>query len=229
MNTKHCERFQGKVFKSKIMKEENVMSKVFKSFMSMVITALLLASLTVIASAEDEQEDEQYVEKTFTYTCTVKVLGINLNFPLPLTVKGYGPISVEPSDQITLTNASATAAVPSYIVSILDGLLSWDYTKGTVTKFVVESENLDDAIDVAELAIPNTKVPKDGSDLIFTVPEVGGISVGPFTAGTSGVVTLSAGELSAEFEKGSDKGLDVKLTADCEPPEDNTIVEITIN
>ncbi|MFA8439973.1 DUF6801 domain-containing protein [Pueribacillus sp. YX66] len=201
------------------------MLRIPKSFVSMIMTALLLASLTAIASAEDEQ----YVEKTFTYTCTVKVLGINLNFPLPLTVKGYGPISVEPSDQITLTNASATAAVPSNIVSILDGLLSWDYTEGTVTKFVIESENLDDTIDVAELAIPNTKVPKDGSDLIFTVPEVGGISVGPFTAGTSGVVTLSAGELSAEFEKGSDKGLDVKLTADCEPPEDNTIVEITIN
>lgn len=202
----------------------------------MVVTAFLLASLTVVASAENAPPGYEFKEETLTYDCNVTVWPIiDLDFPMDLTIRADVPESVTEGQQFDLLNASATATVPGNVVQILDSSLGWNFVSGTVTKFEVMSENLGNVVDVAPLSIPTLPVPKDGSALVFTVPEVGGIDVGPFTAGSydagipheENVVPIKSGNVSATFQTAGG-GLPVPLNANCQPPSDNTLVEIQI-
>ncbi|MFA8439975.1 hypothetical protein [Pueribacillus sp. YX66] len=151
MNIKYCERFQGKVLKSK-NKEENVMSKIPKSFVSMIMTALLLASLTAVASAD---HIPGHLVKTVDYNCdaAVKLFGVPVqqrNFDIQATIEAYDvPSSVNPGQQVTVHNSFATVKVPGDEVLALYNILGWDYISGDVTKFEVKSDNIEQVIDVA--------------------------------------------------------------------------------
>jgi len=217
------------------MKEENVVTKVFKSFMSMVVTVFLLASLTVIASA---QTPPGYVhkEETLTYECNVRILPlINIDFPMDLTIRADVPVSVAQLQDFNLLNGSATAIVPGSIIQILDSILGWNYVSGTVDKFEILSENQSKVIDLSPLPIPTLEVPKDGSPLVFTVPEVGVINVESLTAGEynsdipheENVVIIKSGNISATFMTAGG-GLPIPLNANCQPPSNNTLVKIQI-
>lgn len=229
--------FGRRFLKIKTIEEENVMSKVFKSFMSMVITALLLASLTVVASAQNAPSGYVFIEETLTYNCTISLPIIpNINFNMPLTIRGHVPTvyteepkepSVRPNQDFKLLNTSATAEVPGDIVETLDGTLRWNYVQGTVTKFEVLSDNVPALFDVAPLPIASMPVPKDGSDLVFTVPAIGGIDIDPIIAGSSGVINISAGNVTATFVTAGG-GLPIPLTANCQPPSNANLVEIAI-
>lgn len=209
------------------------MSKVFKSFMSMVITAILLASLTAIASAQTPP-GYKHESKTVEYSCNaVAKLGptpiLPLNFDVDIFIEGDVPTSVNPGAQFKLLNASATVTVPGDVISVLDNLLGWDEVTGEVTEFIVNSDNLPQSINAAHptpIPIPVTPVPSSG-DLVFTVPGSGGIDVGPFTAGSSGVINISSGDVSAKFVNPS--GSLFSVDANCQPKGDSTLTTIPIN
>ncbi len=194
----------------------------------MFTTVIVIASLTVVAGAEENSSGYVFKEETLIYNCTINLPIIpDINFDMPLTIRADVPESVLPNQQFDLLNASATAEVPGNVINTLDAVLGWDVMTGTVSKFEVKSENTNSTVDIGPLGIPATDVPKDGSDLVFTVP-VNGIDVGSFTAGTSGVVTIKAGGVNASFKKLNAGWLDPTLNANCTPPSNNILVEIPI-
>ena len=209
------------------------MSKIFKSFMSMVITAILLASLTAIASA---QTPPGYVheEEILVYNCNLKVPNpllfppylFDSNEDISITIEADVPAQVAPGEEFDIHNAKATVRVPANVVQTLRGILGWNSIQGVVSKFEVHSVNQTNTIDVAStpIPIPATPVPTTG-DLEFTVPD-SGLTVGKFTAGQSGVVTLKGGNINATFEK--EGGSTLKILADCTPPANNNLVDIPI-
>lgn len=223
------------------MKEENVVTKVFKSFMSMVVTVFLLASLTVIASAQTPP-GYKHEEKVIKYDCdaTATILSIPITVPINMSAKieAYVPEEVLPEVDFTVENAFVTIQIPEDDVETLKSYLGWTSFKGEASLFEVHADNPNQTVNVANpvIPIPATPVPPTG-DLEFRVPASGGLSV-TFIAGSSGDINLSAGNISAKFEKVSpllDPGWPVTLQVDCEPkaivdeaPQDLTLVTIPI-
>lgn len=187
---------------------------------------LLIGSVTG-ASAENDTVE---AEETIMYHCNASALSglVNVNFDMPATVRSTVPTSVAPNESFYMNDSSVTVSIPAATVSTIRGILRWDSIEGSVSTFNVHSQNQDKTINAADpaIAIPVTPVPQTG-DFEFTVPDVGGIDVGPFTAGNSGDVTFSGGKITATFEKGG--GSTIKLDADCDPIGDPTLIQIPIN
>lgn len=200
--------------------------------MSIVTSALLLGSLSAVASADEPD----YVDKDadLVYSCNAQAkLGsltlLNINFDMDATINAKVPAELKPNQQFDAKDASITVSVPADEVNVMRGILGWSAITGTATLFEVHSSNLLHTINAADtpIPIPVTPVPPSG-DLVFTVPQ-NGIDVGRFTAGPSGTVTLSAGDISTVFERGNNDGLQfVTLQANCTPNGDSTLVDIQI-
>lgn len=207
-----------------------------KSWVSMGAAAMLLGSLSAVASAEETPDGYENKKETVIFECqsvaklgSITLPGTRLTFDTEITIEGDVPVSVNSGDPFNLLNAAAEVKVPGSIVSTLYGILGWDELTGTVSKFEVISDNDPQVEDVSPLPIPVTSVPTDGSDLVFKVPGTGGINVGPFTAGSSGVTNISVGDVSATFEEDGGGILSPTLEANCEPTSDPTLATITIN
>lgn len=204
-----------------------------KSFMGLATSIFLLGSAFGVASAEEDTKEET---ANVTYSCTTSVSGLfSINFNMDAEIKATVPTSVSPNSDFNITNASATVTIPASAVNTMRSFLFWGNMKGKVTKFELETTNeIDDEIDERDLAyptpidIPETTVPSSG-DLVFTVPNTGGLDVLNLTAGSSGSVSIYAGDISAEFEKGSGFGLPAKLYANCTPSGDAKLIDIEIN
>lgn len=209
-----------------------MLKKIFskKTIASIGATAMILGNLTAVASADDD-----YSEATVKYECTGTVLGVfSEDFDIDVTIRAKVPESVNANTTYQILDSSATVVLPEDSLNLLRGQLGWTSFKGSVTKFEVHSDNLPQTKNVASpsIAIPSTPVPSSG-DLQFTVPGSGGINVS-FDAGSSGVITLTAGDISATFEKVRpilDPGWPFTLSVNCSPKdgEDLTLETIEIN
>jgi len=205
-----------------------MLNRVFKSFTSMAITALLLISLVAVASAN------QSPINTITYSCEakVKLLGATIttrNFNIQVDIFGDAPDEVNPQESVLVENSYAIVSVPSSTIEELDNILGWNSIVGSVNKFEIISDNVPQVINVANPSIPiaKTPVPKDGSDFVFRVPSNSNLIVGPFTAGTEGVINVSAGNIETVFQNGDGIGL-FSLDVDCQPTGNPLIKTVTI-
>lgn len=204
------------------------MSKVFKSFMSMVITAILLANLTAIASAETPP-GYKHESKTVEYSCNAQVGSTNIPIQMFANIEADVPLSVQSEQSFTVKNSFATITLPSLYVTTLRLILGWTSFEGNVSLFEVNADNPNQTVNVAAspISIPVTSVPLFG-DLNFVVPSTGGIDV-DFYAGSPGNINLSAGNISATFVKGSSSGgLVDTLTVNCQPRQSGDTILTTI-
>ncbi|MFA8439986.1 DUF6801 domain-containing protein [Pueribacillus sp. YX66] len=204
-----------------------MLKKVSKSFISLAVTVFLLASLTAFTSAQEQPIN------TISYNCdaVVKLFGApieNRNFDIQVAVFGDAPDEVDAGDVISVENSYAKVTVPSSVVLDLDNILGWNNISGSVNKFEIISDNVQQVINVAPQSIAKTPIPKDGSDFEFRVPATSELIVGPFTAGNSGVINVSAGDIEAVFQNGDGLGI-FTLEADCQPSGNPIIKTVTIN
>lgn len=197
------------------------------AFTALALPLVAFASVAP-ASAEDGTHEE-VAEVTYQCHVTDNILGlVNENFEMPTTIRATVPDSVTPGEQFNITNASATVQIPQQTVQTVHAILGWDDIMGNVSMFNVNSQNEAGTVNVADppLAIPETPVDPN-SDLVFTVPGTGGVNAGPFTAGQSGEVTLTAGNINATLEE-APGGSTIKLIATCQPTGDATLTKISI-
>lgn len=160
----------------------------------------------------------------------------NINFDMPATIRANVPTSVTPNEAFNINNSSATVVIPKNEVNTMRNLLIWNTVSGEVKTFEIHSHNQNGTINVADpiINIPNTPVPTSG-DFELTVPSQGGITAGLFNAGTSGSITLTAGNIETTFVNPALGFLSPKLNANCEPldevdgqPQDLTLINIPI-
>lgn len=206
--------------------------KIKKSFATIATTAMLVGSLSSVASAEPGYEHK---EKTIEYNCTAKatILFIPITVPMSMSAKIEAdvPTSVPANQQFTVEDAFVTVTIPEADIATLKSHLGWTSFKGNATKFEVKADNPAQTKNAANPAIPIPETPVPNDDLVFRVPASSGIDVN-FMAGSSGNVNLSAGDISATFAKGdSSGGFNVPLNVDCQPklPQDLTLATIPIN
>lgn len=188
------------------------------SFMTLAIPLMFIGSVTG-ASAEEP------TKKTITYACS----GPTIDFNMDATISTNVPASVAPGEQVTFNDSTVSVKLPPLVVDTLRFVYSAQSISGEVTKFNLSSDNLQETINVADpaISIPNTPLPSLGQPLEFTVPETGGLTVGPFTAGPSGEMTITSGDLETTIVAHglfSDSNIDVS----CTPSGDDVLAEIPI-
>lgn len=151
------------------------------------------------------------------------------NFNIQVDIFGDAPDEVNPQESVLVENSYAIVSVPSSTIEELDNILGWNSIVGSVNKFEIISDNVPQVINVANPSIPiaKTPVPKDGSDFVFRVPSNSNLIVGPFTAGTEGVINVSAGNIETVFQNGDGIGL-FSLDVDCQPTGNPLIKTVTI-
>lgn len=194
-------------------------------FMTLAIPMFLMGSVTGASAAEDGYHEE---EKTIKYWCDSVV-----DFQMPVTIKATVPDSVEPGGQVMFLNSTATVTLPENpAVNVLRGFPYYaDSITGEVTKFNISSQNEASTINVAStpIQIPKTTVPSSGS-MTFTVPGNVGIDAGPFTAGQSGNLTITAGDIDTTVHPESFLGGIIPINASCSPlvGEDTVLTTVPI-
>lgn len=194
-------------------------------FMTLAIPMLLVGMVTG-ASAEDPSEFD--LNKTVIYECIAPLT--NFEMPVNIKVPEIDFDKLQPNQSFTVYNAIAEVTLPDNpAVSTLRGFPYYaNAISGDVTSFKIYSDNIASMIDVAStpIPIPVTPIPASG-DLSFTVPQSGGISVGPFIAGPNGVVTITAGEINTTINPIG--GLPLPINVTCTPKDigDNAVL-ITI-
>lgn len=198
--------------------------KVAVLMMAIPLLMVYAGGINAVSAAEDGYHPES---KTLTYACEALV-----PFEMPVTINGNVPDSVEPGEEFTITNSSTTVTLPANIVGALGGLLGGSAIGGEATAFNLIAENESATINVAKdpIAISKMDLP-EGKELTFTVPE-GGIEAGPFVAGESGDVTISAGTIKTALDLYDAEGniIGGKVEATCTPVEgqDTTVNTIPI-
>lgn len=183
-------------------------------FMTLAIPMLLLG--TGAALAEDDENNYESKTKTVNYWCE----SID-NFEMPVTITASVPKKVGPNENFYIKDAYAFVTLPEDpAVNTLRSLFI-NTISGTVNKFEIHSEtnNGTDDFDLAPISIPTTSVPSSG-DLTFRVP--GGtdtLTVESITAGSSGVVTITAGDIDTTINAHSILG-PIPISASCSPIDD---------
>lgn len=128
---------------------------------------------------------------TIDYACTFPILGAET---LAVTISETAPASVTPGQSFNLTDVQSTTVLPSSLVSTLTLLGS--SVSGTVTTFDVDATNATPTT-LNAAATPITFGPvalKSGDSATIVAPSTPE-TVGPFTAGSSGTIAITPGDL----------------------------------
>jgi hypothetical protein len=152
---------------------------------------------------------------SMTYTCPIVVSGSTLTSPsFPISFTATAPSSVAPGGSVTLTNVQATATIPASLVTLLVSALGVTSFGGTVKAVdFTATGGTPSSINGAPAAgfTFNVKV-HSGQTASITVPS-SPETVGPWTAGSSGSVTITPGDVDITSNvKGT------AATINCTPP-----------
>ncbi len=133
------------------------------------------------------------------YSCDFPIIGL---VPLVTTVTGIVPAAVTPGESFDLANVQASTTIPSYVVDWLVFVES--SISGTVTAWDIDTSNGSPSVlNTVGTGISYGPVPLHfGHAAVITIPP-SPASIGTFTAGSSGDVTLSAGALDFKSWFGS--------------------------
>lgn len=152
---------------------------------------------------------------SLTYTCPIVVSGSTLTTPsFPIAFTATAPSSVSAGGSVTLTDVQAAATVPASLVTELVSLLHVTSFSGTV---VAVDFNATGATPATINGAPSAgftfsvKV-TSGEPATITVPS-SPETVGPWTAGSSGTVSIAPGDVNITTKVGSSSA-----TIDCTPP-----------
>jgi hypothetical protein len=152
---------------------------------------------------------------SMTYTCPIVVSGSTLTSPsFPISFTATAPSSVTPGGSVTLTDMQATATIPASLVTLLVSALGVTSFGGTVKSVDFNATGATPAtINGAPSAGFTFSVAvKSGQTASITVP-TSPETVGPWTAGSSGTVVITPGDLDITSNvKGT------AATIDCTPP-----------
>jgi hypothetical protein len=127
------------------------------------------------------------------YNCAVPVVG---NEPLSVSITTDAPASVSPGATVTLTDVQATVTIPGSLTTLLAALGT--SFSGTVPTFDIASSNTAATGNATTTPAPFDITITAGDPASLTVPATA-TSLGGFTAGTSGSLDFSAGEIDIDL------------------------------
>ncbi|MFI7587996.1 DUF6801 domain-containing protein [Spongisporangium articulatum] len=150
------------------------------------------------------------------YTCAFPILGKQT---LGLDLQGTFTTLLAPGQKYWFTDGKANIEVPSNLASLLAGLGA-AYIDATVSSFTINAVNASPA---SVNALPNGLVLKNipvtaGQKTV--IPIAGPLTVGPFTAGPSGMAALKMGGAKASIKLKAKNGatLPIPLDVSCAAP-----------
>jgi hypothetical protein len=167
---------------------------------------------------------------TIPYTCPIVVGGITLTTPtLNIGVTATAPASVAPGGTVTLTDLQTSTTVPADLVTELIDLLKVTSFGGTVVTF---DFNATGATPATVNGVPSAGISfsvkvtsgKSATIVLPSTPE----TVGPWTAGSSGTVSIEPGNVDITTKVGSSTAtIDCSTTASSIPSSEIATVAIT--
>ncbi|HEV2361015.1 MAG TPA: DUF6801 domain-containing protein [Acidimicrobiales bacterium] len=137
---------------------------------------------------------------TVNYACTFPV--INKTYTIPITMSATVPASVTPGQTFSITGFQTTSVIPAAVVNVFV-FLKYSDLAGTVTSFTVNATGATPASLNAAATPFSFKVPIQQSAAATIVTPTTPISVGPFTAGSSGTVSIVPGNVEISSKVGS--------------------------
>jgi hypothetical protein len=151
---------------------------------------------------------------TIPYTCPISVSGSVLTTPiLNIGVTATAPASVAPGGSVTLTDVQTSTTIPASLVTELVSLLHVTSFGGTVVTF---DFNATGATPATINGVPSSGVTfsvkvTSGQPATIIVPS-SPETVGPWTAGSSGSVSIEPGDVDITTKVGT-----TAATIDCTP------------
>ncbi|HEV2360213.1 MAG TPA: DUF6801 domain-containing protein [Acidimicrobiales bacterium] len=176
------------------------------------LAGIAAASLAVgLAEGSSGAAPASSVSATVPYNCNIAGL---LHETLDIGVAETAPASVTPGGSVDLTGFQTTTVVPANLVTLLIDFLHITTFSGTVTGIDVDATGATPAtINAAPKAgYPFTVKVTSGKAATIVIPATP-ITVGPFTAGKSGSVSVSPSTVTITTKIG--KSVD---TITCAPP-----------
>ncbi len=163
-------------------------------------------------------------------SCQLPILG-NTTF----IVSGTGAVTTAlgPNQQFYLTDVRGSLEVPSAFMS-LASLVGATTVSASVTTLNIDATNATPAVlnaAATPITITNIPVVNNQSETV-TAPPNGSLNIGPFTAGTSGLASLSIGNVAVTITLLNSSGATVlfPLTITCSAPSPTVVlVGLTIN
>jgi len=167
---------------------------------------------------------------TIPYTCPISVSGSVLTSPtLNIGVVATAPASVAPGGTITLTNVQTSTTVPASLVTELVSLLHVTSFGGTIVTF---DFNATGATPATVNGVPSAGVTfsvkvTSGHPATIVVPSTPE-TVGTWTAGSSGNVTIEPGNVDITTKVGTSTAtIDCTTTASSIPSSEISTIAIT--
>ncbi|MGO9558327.1 MAG: IPT/TIG domain-containing protein [Acidimicrobiales bacterium] len=182
-----------------------------RSFVAATAAVLVGTTLIGISLASPVVGAENLA--TIDYTCAFPGIG---NQTIPITVAGTAPTSVSPGQTFSITGVQSTTVLPASVVNSLLSLTS--AAQGNVTDFEVDATDATPAsINGAATPIPFGPVPLKKNKTATVIAPATPESVGPFTAGSNGTISLFPGDITlvSPLDVG---GTTINATIRCTPP-----------
>lgn len=159
-----------------------------------VAGALATAGMAGIGLAASPASAQTTV--TVPYTCTFPILGAE---SVNVGITETAPASVAPGATFNLTGVQSTTVIPGSLTSTL--VLIESSLSGTVNTFDVNAQNATPAtLNGAATPISFGPIPLTSGQPASVVAPATPETVGPFTAGSSGSVVLSPGDINIETD-----------------------------
>ncbi len=165
-----------------------------------VAGSVALVSAGALALAGAAPASAAGLSGTVPYNCNIANL---IHETIDIGVNATAASSVGPGGTITLTGVQSTTVIPSSLVDTLISALKITSIAGTVTTFDLNATNATPAtINAASTPLPFSVTVHEGQNASITVPSAPE-TVGPFTAASSGTVTIVPGEVLLATKDGS--------------------------
>ena len=132
------------------------------------------------------------VSQTLSYSCAVPVLGIQV---FSATVDGSSPATVGAGEPLTVTGYTATTVIPANLIDDLIALGASTLAGDVTVADVDATAAVPTTLNAAATPVPFSVTLAEGQPADVTLPP---LSVGPFTAGASGTIDISPGDLTIE-------------------------------
>ncbi|MBW8483018.1 hypothetical protein [Actinomadura parmotrematis] len=163
--------------------------------------------------------------------CTITLGGLPVFYlPTDVDVQGVAPVQLGPGQRFYLSQGSGSITFPSWLTSLAP-ILGIDKADARVTDLSIGASDStpsviniakDEPFEIKDIAI------KAGQALKVGLPLDGTFDVGPYTAPSSGKVTLAFDHAVAEIDLKSSLGFSIPIKADCTPSAGNALLTIAV-
>ncbi len=146
-----------------------------------------------------------------TYNCVFPLIK---GQPIQIGVYYTAPASVAPGATFSVTAVQSKTTLPGSLVSLIMSAFKVSKIGGTVTTFDINANGASPStVNAASTPFSFSYNTQQNVPVTIVTPSAPLASVGPFTAGTSGSVTLSPGDINISATVGTSK-----VSVDCTPP-----------